>query len=65
MFTIGSYFLSKIHVAEQREVKQREKEGSWSGPLSRSAHSYLAGEGGYGYVNVAVSWQNVQARKLK
>ncbi len=25
----------------------------------------MAGEGGFGYVTVAVPWQNVEARKLK
>jgi hypothetical protein len=40
MFTIGSYFLSEIHVAEQREVRQREEEGSCPGlALLAGAHT--------------------------
>ncbi len=31
--------------------------GAWPSPISWSAHCFFAGEGGFGYVTIAVSWQ--------
>ncbi len=41
MFTIGSYFLSEIQVAEQREVRQREEEGNHRRSYRKVKHIFL------------------------
>jgi hypothetical protein len=44
----------------QREVRHGERQqGAWPGPLSWTAHCIFAGGGGFVYVTVAVSWQDV------
>ncbi len=45
-------------VTREKKIRERQR-GAWPGPFSRSAHWYLAGEGRFGHVTVAVSWQDV------
>jgi hypothetical protein len=48
----------------QREVRQREAEKGLAFRLSFLHHIFIE-EGGFGYITVAVSRQDVQARKQK
>jgi hypothetical protein len=44
-------------VRSERVIQRERQQGALPGPLSWSAQCYMAGEGGFGYVTVAVSWQ--------
>ncbi len=53
-----------FNLFQKREVRQREAARvlAWqAGTLSWSAHCIFVEEGGFGYVTVAVSWQDVLA----